>query len=339
MKLSLQTLRYRLDLRYPFTISRSTRTFQDSIIVSISDGSAIGYGEVIPYPFYGITHEKIEQSISNSKSIVENAFGQHPEDLWKELEVLLRDDYFSLCALDCAYWDYYARSNNRTTRSYFYNDLKQAPLSDYTIGIDTIEAMKQKVLNTPWPIYKIKLGTKHDVTIVKELRDITDAVFRIDANCAWSVEETLANAKELIDLGVEFIEQPLEPEDREGMIRLKNECLLPLIADESCQRFDDVKKCAEGFHGINIKLMKCGGLTPALKMIKRARELNLKVMAGCMAESTVGISNLAQLAPLLDFLDADGGLLIKNDTATGVNLENGRIQYPSKNGSGISLLD
>jgi len=113
---------------------------------------------------------------------------------------------------------------------------------------------------------------------------------------------------------------------------------LPLIADESCQRFEDVEKCAEGFHGINIKLMKCGGLTPALKMIEKARELNLKVMAGCMAESTVGISNLAQIAPLLDYLDADGAMLLKNDTAKGVALQFGKIVYPEEKGSGITLL-
>jgi L-alanine-DL-glutamate epimerase-like enolase superfamily enzyme len=112
---------------------------------------------------------------------------------------------------------------------------------------------------------------------------------------------------------------------------------LPLIADESCQRFEDVQKCAEGFHGINIKLMKCGGLTPALKMIEKASELNLKVMAGCMAESTVGVSNLAQIASLLDYIDADGAMLLKNDTAKGVKLEHGKIIYPSGHGSGITL--
>jgi len=148
-----------------------------------------------------------------------------------------------------------------------------------------------------------------------------------------------AQCNSLKELGVEFIEQPLHEDDWEGMKRLKKECVLPLIADESCQRFEDVEKCAEGFHGVNIKLMKCGGLTPALKMIKLARELNLKVMAGCMAESTVGISNLAQIAPLLDYIDADGGMLIKNDTANGVSLKYGNIVYPKENGSGIALLD
>ncbi|MCB0463649.1 MAG: dipeptide epimerase [Flavobacteriaceae bacterium] len=338
MKLTLASQPFKLLLKYPFTISRSTRTHQDTVIVSISDGVTKGYGEAIPYTYYNITLEKIEQSIEKSKIVVENAFGMHPDDLWDYLELNLKDDYFALCAMNCAYWDYYAKSQNRTTRSFFCDENKNPPLSDYTIGIDTIEVMKQKILDTPWPIYKIKLGTEHDVEIVSELRKITDAVFRIDANCAWTVKETLQNAIKLKELGVEFIEQPLHADDWEGMKHLKANCALPLIADESCQRFEDVEKCAEGFHGINIKLMKCGGLTPALKMIDKARELNLKVMAGCMAESTVGISSLAQIASLLDYLDADGGMLIKNDIAKGVKLEFGKIVYPKKNGSGIELL-
>jgi L-alanine-DL-glutamate epimerase-like enolase superfamily enzyme len=337
MRLKLTHKQYTLHLRYPFTISRSTRTTQDTVIVSVTDGVCFGYGEAIPYPYYNITLEKIEQSILTSKSIVENAFGMHPDDLWSLLEPNLKDDYFTLCAINCAYWDFYAKSHDKTTRSYF-SVASKTPLSDYTIGIDSIEVMKQKISDTPWPIYKIKLGTEYDLEIVTELRKITDAIFRIDANCAWTVGETLKNAIELKGLGVEFIEQSLHADDWEGMKRLKKECVLPLIADESCQRFEDVEKCAEGFHGINIKLMKCGGLTPALRMIEKARELNLKVMAGCMAESTIGISNLAQIAPLLDYIDADGAMLFKNDTAKGIKLEHGNIIFSKENGSGIGLL-
>ena len=338
MKLKLQSKRFTLLLKHPFTISRSTRTTQETIVVSISDGNNTGYGEAIPYPYYGITLEKIEQSLYNSSAIIEHSSGAHPDDLWQELEPILNDDYFTLCAINCAYWDYYAQSQNRTTRSYFSDQNCQTPLSDYTIGIDTIAVMKKKILETPWPIYKIKLGTEHDVEIITALRKMTNAVFRIDANCAWTVEETLQNAIELKALGVEFIEQPLHADDWQGMMHLKTRSVLPLIADESCQRFEDVEKCVPGFHGVNIKLMKCGGLTPAVKMIQKARAFNLKVMAGCMAESTVGISNLTQIAPLLDYIDADGAMLLKNDTANGVKLEQGKIVYSIKKGSGIALL-
>ena len=338
MKLTIASKHFQLILKHPFTISRYTRTVQETIIVSISDSINTGYGEAIPYPYYNITEDKIEQSIAKSKHIIENSFGMHPDDLWQQLEENLKDDYFTLCAINCAYWDFYAKSHSKTTRSYFCKQRIQTALSNYTIGIDTIDVMKQKILETPWPIYKIKLGSSQDVEIVSELRKITKAVFRIDANCAWTVQETVNNAVQLKQLGVEFIEQPLEANDWKGMRVLKEKSVLPIIADESCQRFEDVEKCAEVFHGINIKLMKCGGLTPALKMIARARELGIKVMAGCMAESTIGISNLVQIAPLIDYIDADGSMLFKNDIAEGVTLINGEIIYSNKYGAGSSLF-
>jgi len=338
MKLTLTSRYFQLKLKHPFTISRFTRTHQDTVVVMVSNGKHIGYGEAISYEYYNITKEKIEQSLTKSRAIIEHSFGLHPNELWMKLETNLKDDYFTLCALNCAYWDFYAKSQKRTTRSYFTNGLESLPLSDFTIGIDTIDVMKQKILEMPWPIYKIKLGTAHDVEIVSELRKITNATFRIDANCAWTVEETLSNAKKLKTLGVEFIEQPLKAEDWEGMKMVKNECVLPVIADESCQRLEDVEKCAEVFHGINIKLMKCGGITPALDMIKIAREKRMTVMAGCMAESSVGIASLCQIAPLIDYLDADGALLLETDTADGVTIDNGVIFYDENYGSGIVNL-
>lgn len=338
MKLTLTSRYFQLKLKHPFTISRFSRTHQDTVVVAISNGEFTGYGEAIPYTYYNITKEKIEQSLAKSKALIENSYDLHPDELWVKLEVNLKDDYFTLCALNCAYWDFYAKSQGRTTRSYFTNGLENLPLSDFTIGIDTIEVMKKKILEMPWPIYKIKLGTAQDVEIVSELRKITNAIFRIDANCAWTVQETLDNAKRLKELGVEFIEQPLKAEDWEGMEVLKNECVLPVIADESCQRLEDVEKCAEVFHGINIKLMKCGGITPALEMVKIARTKHMMIMAGCMAESSVGIASLCQIAPLIDYLDADGALLLETDTADGVRIKNGAICFDENKGSGIINL-
>jgi L-alanine-DL-glutamate epimerase-like enolase superfamily enzyme len=189
----------------------------------------------------------------------------------------------------------------------------------------------------PWPIYKIKLGTGHDLQIVEKLRKITDAVFRVDANAAWTTEQAISNSKALKDFNVEFIEQPLAADNIEGMKKVKAESFLPTIADESCQRPGDVLKCAGQFHGINIKLMKCGGITPALGMIKTARENDLLLMAGCMTESTVGISALVQIAPLLDCLDADGALLLAADIADGATFDFGKITYSSGFGTGVKL--
>lgn len=338
MNLSIKASPYELPIKHPFTTSRYTVHVQKTLIVSISNGAITGYGEATVNPYYKSTSEKIKKSISKVESIIQKANKLHPSDLWDLLEPILNDDYFALCAIDCAYWDFYAKSKSKTTRSYWSIEEKTPPLSNYTIGIDSIEKMKSKILETPWPIYKIKLGTHEDVEIISELRKISDAIFRIDANCAWTNEETVSNAIELKKLGVEFIEQPLPADDWEAMKILKKTSVLPLIADESCQRFEDVEKCADGFHGINIKLMKCGGLTPALKMIAKARELNLKVMAGCMTESTIGISSLSQIAPLLDFIDADGAMLLKKDIATGVSFKNGKIFFSSSFGSGSELL-
>ena len=148
-------------------------------------------------------------------------------------------------------------------------------------------------------MYKIKLGRADDLDVVRRLRRQTDALFRVDANGAWGVEETMRNSRVLAGLGVEFIEQPLPPDDWEGMKTVYRESALPVVADESCRVEADVDRCGGCFHGINIKLVKCGGLTPARRMIARARQLGLKVMVGCMVESTVGISAIAQLLPLL----------------------------------------
>ena len=215
----------------------------------------------------------------------------------------------------------------------------ELPASNYTIGLDTIERMAAKMDEyADWPIFKIKLGTADDLKIVRELRRHTSAVFRVDANCAWTADEAIVNARELKELGVEFIEQPLAAGDWAGMRRVFSQSALPLVADESCQTEEDVERCQGVFHGINIKLSKCGGMTPARRMIAHARGLGLKVMMGCMTESTVGISAIAQFLPLLDYVDMDGAELIARDVATGVRLDRGRAVFPAENGNGVRLL-
>ena len=216
-------------------------------------------------------------------------------------------------------------------------DISKNPLTDITIGIDTIENMVAKMKETPWPIYKIKLGTTNDIAIMQELRKNTNSVFRIDANAAWEAKEALEKIKILADLGVEFIEQPLAKEDWEGMKFLFEHSPLPLIADESCVSEHDVEKCKGYFHGINIKLTKCSGITPALRMIKNAREYGMKVMAGCMNESSVGTGAIAQLLPMLDYVDMDGPLLLAEDVAKGVGFDYGKIIYSEGYGLGITV--
>ena len=159
----------------------------------------------------------------------------------------------------------------------------------------------------------------------------------MDANCAWTVEETITNSAAFESLGVEFIEQPLPNDKIEEMIEVKKRVNLPLMADESCIVETDVEKCFGKFDGVNIKLAKCGGLTPALRMIQKAKSLGLKTMVGCMTESSVGISAIAHLLPLLDYVDMDGSLLISNDPADGVVLNRGKAILPNQNGTGAEL--
>jgi L-alanine-DL-glutamate epimerase-like enolase superfamily enzyme len=163
-------------------------------------------------------------------------------------------------------------------------------------------------------------------------------MFRVDANCAWDVAETIQNAEIFAKLNVEFIEQPLKADNLAGMKEVYRNSVLPLVADESCIVESDVAKCHGHFHGINIKLVKCGGLTPARRMIAEAKKLGMKVMVGCMTESSVGISAIAQLLPMLDYVDMDGALLLKEDIASGVTIDYGKVSYPATNGTGAVLL-
>jgi L-alanine-DL-glutamate epimerase-like enolase superfamily enzyme len=275
--------------------------------------------------------------LSLHKEFIENLSDETPEEVWTKMFPLLKNDMFALCALDLAYNDLYARKRGKKLYELWGYRTDNNPLTNYTIGIDTIENMVLKIKETPWPIYKIKLGTKEDLKIVQALRKETDAVFRIDANCAWGVDESVNNAKELQKLHVEFIEQPMPAEDWEGAKAVYEQSVLPIIADESCQIEPDVEKCVGHFHGINIKLVKCGGLTPARRMIRLAKGKNLRTMVGCMTESNVGMSAIAHLLPELNYVDMDGSLLLKEDIAEGITLDQGRIIYSPENGIGSKL--
>ena len=330
---------YDLKLKHTFTISRQSFDSKRTMIVELKDGDISGYGEASENPYYHKTLENMIQDLQNCKSIIENDTQETPEEFWDKMYPHLKEDMFSLCALDLAYNDLYARKKGKKLYDLWGFDISNNPNTNYTIGIDTIEKMIAKMQETPWPVYKIKLGTKNDIEIVKELRKHSDAIFRIDANCAWTVQETIKNAIELKKLGVEFLEQPLPAEDWEGARKVFLESVLPIVADESCQVEMDVEKCHDHFHGINIKLVKCGGLTPARRMLKKAEELGMKKMVGCMTESSVGISAIAHLLPKLDYVDMDGAMLLSKDIAEGVTISSGKVTYSHLNGIGVKITN
>ena len=327
-----------LPLRHPFTIAHGTRDVQENVLVELRTGEWTGYGEAATSAYYGVTAASIRQALEEVRSSIEADVWDDPAVLWQRLLPALGHNRFALAALDEAAHDLWGKRLGRPVHRLWGLDPQKIPPSNYTIGIDTAETMLLKMSEFPgWPVYKIKLGTADDLGLVRQLRRHTTAAFRVDANCAWTAEQAIANSQELAGLGVELIEQPLPFDDWEGMRRVFARSALPIIADESCRVEEDVDRCRECFHGINIKLVKCGGMTPARRMIARARELGMKVMLGCMLESTVGISAAAQLLPLVDYADLDSVVLIAADVATGVRLDNGRAIFPQEDGNGVRM--
>jgi L-Ala-D/L-Glu epimerase len=335
MKVSYKT--YSLPFKYPFTISKGTKTHQPTLIVELEHFGFRGYGEAPAIAYYNIPVEKMVEDLENKKQFVEKFAFSDPERYWHYLHHLFPNNSFLVCALDMAGWDLYGKIKRKQLHELWNLDINQSPLTDYTIGIDTIEKMVDKMKAKSWPIYKIKVGVEGDIEMVEALRKHTDAVLRVDANAGWTLEQALQKIPLLKQLGVEMVEQPLAKDNWEGMKILYEKSPLPLFADEACVAERDVDKCLNHFHGINIKLTKCSGITPAKRMIAKARALNMKVMVGCMNESAVGTAAIAQLAPLLDVVDMDGPLLLSEDIAEGVTFENGRIQYTSLPGLGINI--
>ncbi len=326
-----------LKFRHPFTISKGTKTHQPALLVELDFFGIKGYGEAPAIPYYNITVDQMIGDIEDKKKMIEKFSFTEPERYWHYLHHLIPNDPFLVCALDLAAWDMYGKMKRKQLYQLWNLDISNNPVTDITIGIDTVDKMVDKMKEMPWPVYKIKLGTPHDIHIMEELRKHTDSIFRIDANAAWTAKEALEKIKVFKELGVEFIEQPLAKDDWEGMKFLYENSPLPLIADESCVSEHDVEKCKGYFHGINIKLTKCSGITPALRMIKNAREFGMKVMVGCMNESSIGTGAIAQLLPMLDYVDMDGPLLLEEDVARGVTFDYGKIIYSDGYGLGVAV--
>lgn len=341
MDLRLHT--FDLPLKHRFTISRGSVDVQPTLIVELEHNGLRGYGEATSNDYYGQTIEHLQsvlESLREDLAQLELSDSRDPEFVWDELhqDHRLAAEPFAHCALDQAMWDLWGKLKSEPVWKLWGLDPQTAPASNFTIGIDEPDVMVSKLREEPgWPCYKIKLGTDHDVELVRRLREATDANFRVDANCGWQADQVVDLAHSLKELNVEFIEQPLPADQWEAMRRLYPECPLPLAADESCQQPDDVARCAGHFHIVNVKLVKCGGLTPARRMIQHAKKLGLKTMVGCMTESTVGIAAIAQLLPMLDYVDMDGANLLAEDIASGPQVVRGHCQFNQTPGAGVAL--
>jgi L-Ala-D/L-Glu epimerase / N-acetyl-D-glutamate racemase len=331
---------FTLILNEPFTISRGSFSQRKTLFVELSSGNKSGFGEASEHAYYDVNFDDLHAKALALHAVVEGYAFDNPSNFWEYLRPHLAATPFLQCAFDEAAHDLYGKIGGQPCHEFWEapggNSL---PKTSFTLSMDATENLVEKVKSLRFEIYKIKLGTPGDITVLAALRRHTKAVFRVDTNCAWTAEEAIRNSLKMKDLGVEFIEQPLPASDWEGMQKVFAESALPIFADEACVGENDVEKCAASFHGINIKLMKCGGLTPALRMIKKARMLGLKVMCGCMVESSAGISAIAQLLPFLDYVDMDGPLFLSNDPASGARiLDDGTVVLPTSPGLGIQFL-
>lgn len=334
----LQYWQKELPFKYPFTISNGrTKTHQPSLVVALSIGNFIGFGEAPAIAYYNITVEQMLADLISKKQMVEKFALTDPERYWHYLHHLFPENPFLVAALDMAAWDLFGQMKGKKLYQLWNTVWENTPATDYTIGIDSIDQMLFKMKEQPWPIYKVKLGTDQDLAIIKALRSATDAIIRVDANAGWTLEEAREKIPQLAELGVELIEQPLAKDNWEGMQVLYQESILPLFADESCVFEQDVQRCANHFHGINIKLTKCSGLTPARRMIEKGRELGLKIMMGSMNESSIGAAAVANFLPQLDYVDMDGPLLLSQDMATGIDFDKGAIRLLGSAGLGVRV--
>lgn len=327
----------RLQLKHAWTISRNSSQFKDNVFVKLEKDGVIGLGEAAPNVRYGESAELTIKEIQKAEDIFKDYDWSDYKNIKIAMDKRITDQNCAKAALDTALLDWNSKVKKIPLYKFLGLELLQIPPTSFSIGIDSPEMIKQKIMEAAeFPILKIKLGIKGDELIMETIRKITDKPIRVDANEGWkSKEDALKKIQWLEKFNVEFFEQPMPAHMIEETAWLKKRSHLPIIADEALKTATDIQKIANAYDGINIKLMKAGGIQEALKMIHLAKELNLKIMLGCMIESSLAISAAAQLAVLADWLDLDGNLLINNDPFTGIKIEKGQLVYNDQPGIGV----
>jgi L-alanine-DL-glutamate epimerase-like enolase superfamily enzyme len=329
MRISCHTID--LKLKHPFRISRSVTEFKKNVIVQIDEG----IGEAAPSAYYGENAETVIECLEQVKDQINDDPFQI-EAILSNLDKKISGNYSVKAAIDMALYDLVGKRLNLPVYKLLGLDGKIPLVTSYSIGIDTPEKMKEKTREAKGClVYKVKMGVENDVEMVKAVREVTNARIRVDANAGWSVEEAFDKIDQLKKYQIEFVEQPIDPKDKAGLKKIKERAGIPIIIDEHLMTSKDIPAFAGLCDGINIKLAKCGGIREATRMIYVARALGLKVMLGCMIESSVGIAAAAQLGSLADFLDLDSNLLITNDPYEGLSLRNGKIFLSDLPGLGI----
>ncbi len=333
MRLTYDTID--LELKHPFRISRSVTKLKKNVVVHIDEG----IGEAAPSQYYGENADTVIQCLKE----VKDQLGDDPfqiEVILSNLDKKVAGDFSAKAAIDMALHDLVAKRLNLPLYQFLGLDGKTPLITSYTIGIDTPEKMKEKTKQAKdFLVYKVKVGVENDIEMVKAVREVTDAKIRVDANAGWNTEEALDKIRQLKEYDIEFVEQPIDPKDKTGLKKIKERSEIPIIIDEQLMTSRDIPDFVGLCDGINIKLAKCGGIREALRMIHVARAHGLKVMLGCMIESSVGIAAAAHLGSLVDFLDLDGNLLVSNDPYEGLRVDKGKLYLSDLPGLGVVPKD
>jgi len=326
-----------LKTKYPFKIARHEHLEIRTVMVKLRDGDGLeGWGEATPQQFYGETPETVLAALELYATVLpDNCFDL--EEAERRLEAILTNNNSARAALSTALHDLAAKRLGVPIHRMWGLDPARAPMSTFTIGIDTAEMIRKKVVEAEqYPILKIKLGSDRDLEILNAIRDVTKKELRVDANCGWTVKQTIRMLPVLEEYGVTVLEQPLLRDDIEGLAEIRRHCRIPLIVDESCITSADIPRLVGKVDGINIKLAKTGSLREAIRMIHIARAHHLMVMVGCMVETSVAITAAAQFCPLVDIVDLDGAALLDHDPYVGATIHGGQLRLPSGPGLGVS---
>ena len=336
MKATVRTLD--VHLAVPFAISRAVRTEKRVVLVELDDGQRVAHGEASADPFFGETTESVEADVRSALDLLP----EEPADLGALRERL--DERFphggaAACALDVLAHDRAAQAAGQPLRTFLGLAPGEAPPTSFTLGLAEPALMGERAAAAKargFTVLKVKLGHGDDGAILDAIRRVFDGTIRVDPNAAWTPEEAPARIERIAQYGIEFVEQPVAPEDLDGLRHVRERSALPIVADEAAVRLADVDRLAGACDGINVKLQKCGGIAQARAMIERAHELGLRVMLGCRAaETSVAIAAAAHLAPAVEWADLDGNLLIVDDPFVAVPVERGRFVFSERPGLGV----
>ncbi|MFB6068534.1 MAG: dipeptide epimerase [Halobacterium sp.] len=332
MTLTTEFERVTLPLEHDFTIARGTQSTAENVVVRVADGAGMtGVGGAAPATHYGETADTVEAVLPDLLAAVERVGDPHAlARIERRMRETVGDNPAARCAVSVALHDLAAKRLGVPLYRLWGLDADRTPRTSFTIGIDDPETMREKTeaaVDAGYPVLKVKLGTDRDRELVETIRDAApDATIRVDANEGWTPREAVAKCEWLADYGVEFVEQPVPAENPEGLRFVYERSPLPIAGDESCVTLEDVPQVADRVDIANLKLMKCGGLREATRMIHTARAHGLEVMLGCMIESNASIAAACHLAPLLDYADLDGSLLLADDEYEGIDLSGGEIR-------------